>query len=213
MPTCASCSTTFEVGADHRKKYPGWTPKDCPSCFRAGKRPSGGAGGGRRGGSSREENLTTAQVLAKYTAGPDSGVFTDGSASPNPGPGGWGAVYVVDGTVVAQSHGGDPDTTNNRMELAAMHAGVLLVPPDTQATIYSDSRLVVDTLTKWASGWQRRGWKRKSGPIANLDLVRPLYELVTSRPELAVEWIAAHSGNRWNEYADSLSTAYLRHDV
>lgn len=210
MPTCQTCGDTFEVSAQQQAKFPGWTPKQCPACFRNSSR----GGGGRRGRRKPvEQNLTLAEVLQTYTDGPDTGVFTDGSATPNPGPGGWGAVYVVDGEVIDQAHGHVPDTTNNRMELTALHCGIGLVPPSTAATVYSDSRLVVDTVTKWAAGWAARGWRRKSGPIANLDLVRPLYEDLQQRPELQVEWIAAHSGNRWNEYADSLSTAWSREDL
>ncbi|MBW3619717.1 MAG: ribonuclease HI [Actinobacteria bacterium] len=149
----------------------------------------------------------------KYSAGPDSGVFTDGSATPNPGPGGWGAVYVVDGEVVAQAHGADPDTTNNRMELTALIEGARLVPPGTPARVHTDSRLAVDTITKWAAGWEARGWKRKTGPVENLDLVREAFRIYAARPELELVWIKAHAGNRWNEYADSLSTAYSRDDL
>lgn len=160
-----------------------------------------------------EENLTVAEVLATYTDGPSDGVFTDGSAHPNPGPGGWGAVYVIDGQVVDRAHGHDPDTTNNRMELTALIAGYDLVPEGVATTVYTDSRLCVDTINVWAEGWARRGWTRKAGPIANLDLVRQLYERDRARPELTLDWIPAHSGARWNEYADSLSTAYRRADL
>ena len=152
-------------------------------------------------------------MLDRYQDGPDSGVFTDGSASPNPGPGGWGAVYVVDGEVVAQAHGHDPDTTNNRMELVALLKGIDLVPEGTPATLYSDSNLAVRSVTEWAAGWAKRGWRRKTGPVENLDLVRPLYEALQARPELRVQWIKAHAGNRWNEYADSLATAYAREEL
>ncbi|MGI9016678.1 MAG: ribonuclease H family protein [Euzebya sp.] len=215
--TCHSCGTAFDVDPSVAGKYPGWTPSQCRSCWRksrggtatsAGR--SGGAGKHRRKGTLVEENLTTAEVLQRYQDGPSSGVFTDGSATPNPGPGGWGAVYVRNGDVLDRSHGKESHTTNNRMELMALSAGVDLVPPDTAVTIYTDSRLVVDTLTKWALGWEKKGWKRKGGEIKNLDLIKPLFAKVRNRPEISIEWIAAHSGNRWNEYADSLSTAYLR---
>ncbi|WP_370324733.1 ribonuclease H [Euzebya sp.] len=209
--TCATCGRTFEVAADLAARYPGWTPKECPSCFRSGA--GGGGGGSRRRTTLVEENLTTAEVLERYSAGPADGVFTDGSAQPNPGPGGWGAVYVVDGEIVDQRHGHDPDTTNNRMELTAIASAVELVPVGTPATIWTDSKLAVDTLTSWAHGWARRGWRRKGGEIKNLDLIKPLHAALADRPELRLEWIAAHSGNRWNEYADSLSTAYLRDTV
>jgi ribonuclease HI len=224
--TCARCGATFTPPEDLLTRFPGWRPRECPTCYRAARRSDGGqgkaarggakgaggkGGGGRRNG--REELLTLAQVLERYTAGPDAGVFTDGSANPNPGPGGWGAVYVVDGEVVAQDHGHEPDTTNNRMELRALLAGIELVPAGTPAVIHSDSNLVVRTVTEWAAGWEARGWKRKTGPVENLDLVRPAYERLRARPELEVRWIKAHAGNRWNEYADSLATAYARDEL
>lgn len=149
-------------------------------------------------------------MLARYTAGPDTGVFTDGSASPNPGPGGWGAVYVVGGEIRGEAHGHDPDTTNNRMELTALLAALELVPPGTPAVVYTDSNLAVRTITEWAAGWQQRGWRRRTGPVENLDLVQPLYEGYRARPELELRWIKAHAGNRWNEYADALASTWMR---
>jgi ribonuclease HI len=134
-----------------------------------------------------------------------SGVFTDGSASPNPGPGGWAAVYVVDDEVIDQRTGSEAHTTNNRMELVALLRGLEMVPPGTPATLYSDSNLAVQTLNEWAPGWERRGWRRRTGPVENLDLVRPLFEAVRSRPEIEVRWIKAHAGHRWNELADRLA--------
>ena len=219
---CAECGTTFTVRKDVLDKYPGWTPKQCMACRKPGAGAGSGAATGKakpkparrgRGPTLIEENLTLAEVLAKYDQGPTDGVFTDGSASPNPGPGGWGAVYVVDGEVVAADHGASPQTTNNRMELTALIHGFDLVPQGTGATVYTDSKLCVDTITKWAPGWERNGWKRKAGPVQNLDLVKVLYAKAKARPELRLEWIAAHAGSRWNEYADSLSTAYLRDEL
>lgn len=202
--TCTRCGARFTVPERVRERYPGWVPKQCRACH-----------GGKAAPRSPEveENLTVAEVLGKYHGGPADGVFTDGSAHPNPGPGGWGAVYVVEGEVVDQAHGNDPDTTNNRMELTALIAGYDLVPDGVATTVYSDSKLCVDTIKKWAPGWEGQGWRRKAGPIANLDLVKDLYARAQARPEIALEWIAAHSGNRWNEYADSLSTAYRRAEL
>jgi ribonuclease HI len=114
----------------------------------------------------------------------------------------------VDGEIVGEASGHDADTTNNRMELTAFIEGMKLVPDGVTATIYSDSRLVVNTVTEWAAGWKKRGWKRKTGPVENLDLVRPAYEEFTRRPELRAEWISAHSGDCWNEYADALATRW-----
>ena len=137
---------------------------------------------------------------------PEDGVFTDGSATPNPGPGGWAAVLVAGGAVVAESSGADPDTTNNRMELLALLHGIELVPEGTPTVLYSDSQLAVRTVNEWAPGWEARGWRRARGPVENLDLVRPLVERLRERPELEVRWIRAHVGHRWNEYADRLAS-------
>jgi ribonuclease HI len=196
--TCRQCGATFSLSEHVLARYPGWTPTKCRACRDGG----GGSTGIRK---RRGEQATTEDVLAAYQGGPDSGVFTDGSAVPNPGPGGWGAVYVVDGEIVGERHGYEPATTNNRMELTALIEGADLVPEGTAATVYSDSRLAVRTVTEWAAGWERRGWKRKSGPVENLDLVKRAFTRYRRRPELQVEWIAAHAGHRWNEYADALA--------
>lgn len=218
--TCARCGRSFTPSADLLERYPGWQPKECPACYRAGaagrNRKKGartGAATAGRGRGAREEHLTLAQVLERYHDGPDTGVFTDGSAIPNPGPGGWGAVYVTDGVVQSQAHGHDPDTTNNRMELQAIAGALDLVPEGVHARIHTDSNLAVRTLTEWASGWERRGWRRKTGPVENLDLVRPLFEALQQRPQIELVWIKAHAGNRWNEYADSLATAWARDEL
>lgn len=124
---------------------------------------------------------------------------------PNPGPGGWGAVYVVDNNVVAEASGFGGETTNNRMELKALIEAVNLVPEGTPVTVFSDSNLAVRTINEWAAGWERRGWKRKSGPVENLDLVQEAYTAFKKRPELDLVWIKAHVGFTWNEYADELA--------
>jgi len=213
---CTVCGAAFEVAQAAIDKYPGWEPNYCRE--HSQKKPAGagrgargpGSGGADRGRSLREEHLTLAQVLAKYGDGPGSGVFTDGSAVPNPGPGGWGAVWVEDGEIQGQRRGHDPDTTNNRMELRALIEAFQMLPEDAVTEVRTDSRLCVDTITKWAPGWERKGWKRKTGPIKNLELVQELLALYRARPQCTLTWIAAHSGNRWNEYADSLATAWMR---
>lgn len=140
-------------------------------------------------------------------AGPDTGVFTDGSCSPNPGPGGWGFVWVVDGTIMREGSGDHPDTTNNRMELTALIEALRVLPADAEVTVYSDSNLCVQTLTQWAPTWERKGWPSDK---KNLDLVRPALELVRARPGCRLQWIKAHVGYRWNEYADGLATTWMR---
>ena len=155
------------------------------------------------------ELLSPEEVLRRYTAGPKSGIFTDGSCEGNPGPGGWGFVWVEDGEIVAESCGKDPDTTNNRMELSALIAAYEALPEDASVDIYSDSQLCVKTVNEWAAGWEKRGWRRKTGPIANLELVKKLYGLALAQPKVKLQWIKAHDGSRWNEYADALASSYL----
>lgn len=159
------------------------------------------------------DSLTTKQVLAKYSAGPQTGIFTDGSSIPNPGPGGWGFVYVEDGKVISQGWGHDDQTTNNRMELTGLIEAYKSLNSDTVVTIYSDSNLCVQTINLWANSWEKNGWRRKTGEIANLDLVKELFALSKQRPKVKLEWIKAHNGWLWNEYADSLSAAWTRDEV
>jgi ribonuclease HI len=149
-------------------------------------------------------------VLERYTAGPKTGVFTDGSCEGNPGPGGWGFVWVEDDVIVAQKRGHDPATTNNRMELTALIEAYRALPADAAVTIYSDSELCVKTVNEWAAGWEARGWRRKSGAIANLPLVKALWSEAQRHPKATLRWIRAHDGSRWNEYADALAESWIR---
>jgi len=213
---CQVCGVKFEVGQAALDKYPGWRPKYCRD--HSPKRKAAGSATPKRvargsnpaGGSKREERLTPSEVLAKYAGGPQAGVFTDGSSIPNPGPGGWGMVWVEDGRIRAEKNGHERRTTNNRMELTALIEAYRALPTDARITVYTDSRLCVDTITKWAPGWERNGWKRKGPPLKNLDLVKVLLALYRVHPGCPLEWLAAHSGYRWNEYADSLATAWIR---
>jgi len=154
--------------------------------------------------------LSPEQVLERYHGGPDTGVFTDGSCEGNPGPGGWGYVWVEEGRIRAQDRGSEERTTNNRMELCALIAAYEALPEDARITVYSDSQLCVNTINQWAAGWERRGWRRKTGPIANLELVKRLYGLARRRPHVELRWIKAHDGSRWNEYADALANHFMR---
>lgn len=158
-------------------------------------------------------DLPLAEVLEQFHDGPTTGIFTDGSSRPNPGPGGWGTVYVLDGKILDQRYGHDPDTTNNRMELTALIEGYKMVGASQTVNVYTDSELCVKILTEWAPGWRARGWRKKGGEIKNLELVKELYELYLSKPKAKILWVKAHNGWRWNEYADSLSTAWARKEL
>lgn len=185
--TCQICSTEFSLPQHVLDRYPGWAPKQCHDC-KPGKKPISA-------GPARGED-------------PQTGVFTDGGCVPNPGPGGWGAVYVVDGEILSVAHGHDPETTNNRMELTALIEGAKMIPEGTAVTVYSDSNLAVRTINEWAAGWEARGWKRKTGPVENVELVRRAYAVFRKRPELELRWIKAHVGYTWNEYADQLANQW-----
>ena len=221
MFTCRTCGKEFELRQDVLDRYPGWTPRQCLDCRgnggrpAAAERPFSAAGMAKRTSSpvsrTKGRDLTVAEVLDSFTDGPDTGVFTDGASEGNPGPGGWGAVYVVEGEVLDEAQGADPHTTNNKMELTALIAGLRMVPRDAEADVYTDSQLIVNIVTKWADGWKARGWTKKStGPIANLELVKEAHSLYQERPGVRLRWIKAHSGYRWNEYADALATSYRR---
>ena len=186
--TCRTCGASFSLSQTVLDRYSGWTPTQCMSCRDAAK-----------------QSESRAAAPPRSAVDPRTGVFTDGSSVPNPGPGGWGAVYVVDDEIVAEAFGHGGDTTKNRMELKALIEAVDLVPDGTPTTVYSDSNLAVRTINEWAAGWERNGWKRKSGPVENLDLVKQAYRAFKERPELDLVWIKAHVGYRWNEYADELA--------
>jgi len=117
---------------------------------------------------------------------------------------------VEDDRVRAERSGTAAATTNNRMELTALIEAYKLLPPDAEITVYSDSELCVKTINEWAAGWEARGWRRKTGPIANLELVKELYALARAHPRVRLRWIRAHDGSRWNEYVDALANAFMR---
>ena len=122
--------------------------------------------------------------------------WTDGSANPNPGPGGF--AVLEDGRPVAL--GGEPQTTNIRMEGLALLAAMKEAAGE-PCEIHTDSEFWVNVLTKWAPSWKRNGWKKKTGPIANLQLVQELYKWYTTYP-VELVWVRGHAGTEMNELAD-----------
>jgi ribonuclease HI len=214
--TCQTCGRDFELSQSVLNRYPGWVPRQCMDCREGAGRSaatSAKAAPAKTTPSSRTKtrDLTIDEVLSSYSDGPDTGIFTDGASEGNPGPGGWGAVYVVEGQVVDEAKGSDAFTTNNKMELTALIAGLGMAPADTPIDVYTDSQLIVNIVNTWADGWEARGWTKKSpGPIANLDLVKEAHALHKRKPLARIQWIKAHSGYRWNEYADALATSYRR---
>lgn len=125
-------------------------------------------------------------------------LWTDGSASPNPGPGGFAVIDGKTGEPVVL--GKENHTTNIRMEGLAMIAAIKYAGEE-GCKIYSDSEFWINVLTKWADGWQTRGWKKTKGEIMNLDVVKELYELYHRYPVKLV-WVRGHVGTKYNELAD-----------
>ncbi len=123
-------------------------------------------------------------------------LWTDGSASPNPGPGGYSVIE--NGQPVRL--GAENPSTNIRMEGLAMIAAIEYANGE-PCEIHSDSEFWINVLTKWAPGWQAKGWKKSKGEIQNLDIVQKLYALYTGAP-VELVWVRGHNGTEENELAD-----------
>jgi ribonuclease HI len=138
-------------------------------------------------------------------------LYTDGACTGNPGPGGWAFILKNPGagSVVEQSDG-EPDTTNNRMELLSVIEGLLAIEAEygrAAVDLYSDSQYVINGLNEWIDGWKARGWKRpRNQAIKNLELWKQLDEL-RHRHDLSCHWIRGHNDHPENERADQLAVA------
>ncbi len=131
-------------------------------------------------------------------------VYTDGACSGNPGPGGWGAVLRWRGQE-RELFGGEPHTTNNRMELTAAIEALRSLNRPSAVVVTTDSTYVKNGITSWMASWKRRGWRTSSKqPVKNEDLWRALDEAVASH-EVRWEWVKGHSGHPENERADELA--------
>ena len=127
-------------------------------------------------------------------------LWTDGSASPNPGPGGFAVIEQTENEAKPVALGRDKDTSNIKMEGQAMIAAIKYAG-DEGCEIHSDSEFWINVLTKWAPTWKANGWTKKSGPIKNLELVQELYELYTTH-NVKIVWVRGHVGTELNEMAD-----------
>jgi ribonuclease HI len=131
-------------------------------------------------------------------------IFTDGACRGNPGPGGWGALLRYGG-VERELFGGEPDTTNNRMELLAAIEALKALTQPCKVDLTTDSVYVKNGITTWLEGWKKKGWKTSARkPVKNIDLWQALDEQ-NQRHQVAWHWVKGHSGHTENERADQLA--------
>jgi len=135
-------------------------------------------------------------------------LYTDGACSGNPGPGGWGAVLKYGGQEKELS-GGEPETTNNRMELTAVIEGLSALKEPCEVELCSDSTYVIDSIQKkWVYNWQRKGWRKSdNSPALNVDLWQRLLPLLETH-KVSFVWVRGHTGHPENERCDRLAVAY-----
>ncbi len=131
-------------------------------------------------------------------------IFTDGACKGNPGPGGWGALLRYKGQE-REVYGGEPDTTNNRMELLAVISALETLTRPSRVRVTTDSKYVKNGITSWIYNWKRNGWKTANRkPVKNDDLWRRLDGLVSGH-DVVWDWVKGHSGHPENERADALA--------
>ena len=131
-------------------------------------------------------------------------IWTDGACSGNPGPGGWAAILTV-GEHRKELCGGEPDTTNNRMELMAAIMALEALTRPAAIDVNTDSQYVRGGITSWLKGWKQRGWRTANRePVKNQDLWQRL-DLAAARHQVAWHWVKGHAGNDMNERADELA--------
>lgn len=131
-------------------------------------------------------------------------VYADGACKGNPGPGGWG-VLLIEGGREQELHGGEPATTNNRMELTAVIRALEALPHGSRVRLYTDSQYVQKGMKEWIHDWKRRGWRTADKkPVKNDDLWKHLDELARNH-KVEWHWVRGHDGHPGNERADALA--------
>ena len=131
-------------------------------------------------------------------------IWTDGACSGNPGPGGWGAILRA-GEHEKELFGGDPATTNNRMELMAAIMALEALKRPSEVDLHTDSQYVRGGVTGWINGWKRNGWKTSDKkPVKNIELWQQL-DAATERHRIRWHWVKGHAGHPENERADALA--------
>lgn len=152
-----------------------------------------------------KEAMDTVTSFVTSEPGPHTvTIYTDGACSGNPGPGGWGAVLIL-GELTQDLYGGEPETTNNRMELFGVIAALESLSKSCSVELYTDSMYVKDGINSWIKNWKANGWMTAAKkPVKNQDLWMRLDE-ATSRHTMVWHWVKGHAGNENNERADDLA--------
>ena len=137
-------------------------------------------------------------------------IFTDGACSGNPGAGGWGAILRYN-QVEKELSGGEPETTNNRMELTAVISALSALKEPCNITLYTDSRYVMDGVLQWLPNWKQNGWKtsNKKSPVKNVDLWQELDTLL-QKHNIRWIWVKGHNGHEENERVDKLARDFAK---
>jgi ribonuclease HI len=136
-------------------------------------------------------------------------IYTDGACSGNPGKGGWGAVLLYKDHKKEIS-GMNKDTTNNRMELTAVIESLKNVKKSIPLKIYTDSKYVMDGITKWIKSWKKNGWRTADKrPVKNCDLWQAL-DFECQKHQISWHWVKGHSGDKYNEIADELARQAIK---
>lgn len=131
-------------------------------------------------------------------------IYTDGACRGNPGPGGWGAL-LISGRHRKTLHGGDPETTNNRMELTAAIEALNALKVGQSVVLHTDSKYMLDGINSWMAAWKKRGWKTAAKkPVKNRDLWEALDSAIEAH-DIEWVWVKGHSGDPGNEEADALA--------
>lgn len=136
-------------------------------------------------------------------------IYTDGACSGNPGPGGWGAILRY-GEHRKELSGGNPKTTNNRMELTGVISALEALNEPCEVALYTDSQYVVNAVNKgWLKSWQAKNWKKKDGPVKNPELWKQLLTQL-ERHQVTFIWVKGHAENEFNNRCDQLAVAESR---
>lgn len=140
-------------------------------------------------------------------------IYTDGACEMSTRKGGWAMVVVIDDKAIFEDWGNDKGTTNNIMELTAMEKGLIFAlgnvkhQPNLKVIIRTDSQYCSKGYNEWCSGWEKKNWKNsQKKTVENLEIWQRIHKL--RHPNISVEWVRGHDGNKWNEYCDSLTRNY-----